>query len=100
MQMAHDMAAAASTSINSKAGSLRHFSRLGAVIVGIASGAIAVSSQVSARESAYIAKIAEKEAEIAELKAANQTLEMEKAGAAGKPSSGDPVQDWIDSLAQ
>ncbi|PXF48260.1 hypothetical protein BWQ96_01949 [Gracilariopsis chorda] len=98
MQMAHDIVAAASTSINSKATSLRNFSRFGALLVGVVGGIITVSNQVGAREAAYRAKIAEKEAEIAELKSANQTLEMEKAGKTEKLSSGDPVQDWIDSL--
>lgn len=80
---------------------MRQFARIGAVIVGVIGGSISVSNEHSAQLATYKAKLAERDGEIAELKAAISKREMEKNGiSSGVVSSGDPVQDWIDSLVE
>ena len=75
--------------------SLLNFSRAGALLLGVMAGSSAASSQQKSKLDHLKAKLAEKEAEIAALKANSGASDGARALA-----SDDPVQAWIDALSQ
>ncbi|OSX70282.1 hypothetical protein BU14_0816s0002 [Porphyra umbilicalis] len=84
------MSAAAAPSSSS----LMTFARVGLLGVGFMFGSIKAANAQSAREASLKATLRERTEKLA-------AVEAEKAPpvvAEGKVSSGDPVQDWIDSL--
>lgn len=58
------------------------------------------ASAVSTKESGLKTAISNRDNEIAELKAENEALKVTDKNDEDKRSSGDPIQDWVDSLGK
>mmetsp|Transcript_6770 Transcript_6770/g.13813 ORF Transcript_6770/g.13813 Transcript_6770/m.13813 type:complete len:90 (+) Transcript_6770:120-389(+) len=80
----------------SSSSSLFHFLRVGALIGGVSVGMMQAGGYRRRLIQAHKTAISERDGKIAELE---EKLKEAKADPATmNPSSGDPIQDWVDSL--
>eukprot|EP00871_Galdieria_phlegrea_P004822 jgi/Galph1/5340/GphlegSOOS_G3941.1 len=83
-----------STTVVPQYSSLMTLLRVGAVIFGISAGFASSSADHRQREKILMGKLKERDAKIEEMESELKQLKGEI-----PPSTGDPVQDWLNQLA-